>query len=88
MNLVKLLKLKLPEEIQHQEMQMQRQNQVFTRLYVLIVINEILKNKNEDSLEESDADIDTRISLRNEFIRDGLTDKRKWLHYFYVQVNL
>ena len=26
--------------------------------------------------EESDADIDVRISLRNEFIRDGLTDKR------------
>ena len=44
---------------------------------MLILINEILKNKNIDSeAEESDADIDIRISLRNEFIRDGLTDKR------------
>ena len=57
--------------------QLQRQNQLFTRQYVLILINEILKNKNIDSeAEESDADIDIRISLRNEFIRDGLTDKR------------
>ena len=57
--------------------QLQRQNQLFTRQYVLILINEILKNKNMDpDAEESDADIDVRISLRNEFIRDGLTDKR------------
>ena len=56
--------------------QMQRQNQIFTRQYVLILINEILKNKNIDTEEESDADIDVRISLRNEFIRAGLTDKR------------
>jgi len=55
---------------------MQRQNQIFTRQYVLILINEILKNKNIDTEEESDADIDVRISLRNEFIRAGLTDKR------------
>ena len=55
---------------------MARQNQIFTRQYVLILINEILKNKNVDTEEESDADIDVRISLRNEFIRSGLTDKR------------
>lgn len=76
-NLVKILKLKVPEDNQHDPgAQMQRQNQIFTRQYVLILINEILKNKNVDTEEESDADIDVRISLRNEFIRSGLTDKR------------
>ena len=40
------------------------------------MINEILKTQNEQDEEETDADIDLRISMRNEFIRCGLTDGR------------
>ena len=86
-NLVKILKLKVPEENQNDPgAQIQRQNQIFTRQYVLILINEILKNKNIDTEEESDADIDVRISLRNEFIRSGLTDKRILRNAVLIQI--
>jgi len=40
------------------------------------LINEILKTQIEDGEEETDADVDIRISLRNEFVRCGLTDGR------------
>ena len=46
------------------------------RQFVLGLINEILKTQIEDGEEETDADVDIRISLRNEFVRCGLTDGR------------
>ena len=54
----------------------EHQNQVLTRQFVLGLINEILKTQSEEGEEETDADIDIRISMRNEFIRCGLTDGR------------
>ena len=51
-------------------------DKVLTRQFVLGLINEILKTQNEQDEEETDADIDLRISMRNEFIRCGLTDGR------------
>ena len=72
-NIVKLLKLSVVDAQKHPQLY---QNQVQTRQYVLGLINEILKTHIENDDEETDADIDIRISLRNEFIRCGLTDKR------------
>merc|ERR1719423_99742 len=72
-NLVKLLKISIADNSQDPQM---HQNQVFTRQFVLGLINEILKTQIEDGEEETDADVDIRISLRNEFVRCGLTDGR------------
>ena len=64
--------LKIPENFQNPENFLK----IHFRQFVLGLINEILKTQIEDGEEETDADVDIRISLRNEFVRCGLTDGR------------
>ena len=73
LKVVQVLKVKLIDNGQDPA---QHQNQVLTRQFILGLINEILKTQSEEGEEETDADIDIRISMRNEFIRCGLTDGR------------